>query len=261
MLQAARHNSHSVTANYALVMTMKRRLFPLLLCALFFLSACTPAVRETTAEVELPVDETKYVALTFDDGPRSDTTSVLLDGLQERGASATFFLIGEQIPGNEDLVLRMAAEGHQVGSHTYSHTRLATAADNTIIEEIQKTEVLLTDLLGEGSYWLRPPYGQVDTQRAGLIKTPMIYWSLDPEDWKLLDADKVTKAVLDSIQPGDIVLLHDFYRTSVDAALRIIDALQAEGYVFVTVEELFDVYGTVPEAGVLYANATKIRPW
>lgn len=203
----------------------------------------------------------KYVALTFDDGPRADTTSALLDGLSARGASATFFLIGEQIPGNEALVRRMAAEGHQVGNHTYSHVVLESAGNNAIVEEIHKTEVLLTEILGAGTYWLRPPYGMVDRGRIDLINSPMIFWSLDPEDWKVLDTDKVTAAILESVRPGDIILLHDFYPTSVEAALQVIDALQAQGYVFVTVEELFDLYGTVPVLGELYCNATTIRTW
>ena len=209
----------------------------------------------------VPAGDLKYVALTFDDGPRSDTTSVLLDGLRQRSASATFFVIGEQIPGNEDLLLRMAAEGHQVGNHTYGHVRLQGASDNTIIEEVHKTEVLLTDILGPGSYWLRPPYGLVDMDRSSLIKTPMIYWTLDPEDWKLLNTEQVVKAVLRDIQPGDIVLLHDFYATSVQAALEIIDALQPQGYAFVTVQQLFDIYGTAPQPGQLYRSATEIRNW
>ena len=119
------------------------------------------------------VEGPKYVALTFDDGPRRDTTSVLLDGLLERGVSATFFVIGRQIPGNEDLLRRMRAEGHQVGNHTY---------------------------------------------------------------------------------------LHDFYPTSVEAALEIVDRLQGEGYTFVTVEELFRIRGVTPQAGLLYASPDRLRP-
>jgi len=233
----------------------------LLLILSLLLTGCTPAVRETSADLPLPDDELKYVALTFDDGPRADTTEPLLDGLRQRGVSATFFVIGQQIPGNEALIRRMADEGHQIGNHTYGHTRLQGARDNTIIEEIHKTEVLLSGVVGSGEFWLRPPYGQVDRDRSSLIHTPMIYWSVDPEDWKLLDADKVTKYVLDRIQPGDIVLLHDFYPTSVEAALRIIDALQPEGYAFVTVEELFEIYGAVPQAGVLYRKPAQERNW
>lgn len=206
------------------------------------------------------VEERKYVALTFDDGPRADTTGLLLDGLLERGAAATFFVIGEQIKGNEDLLRRMAAEGHQIGNHTYSHVRLLTAEKNTVIEEVQKTEVILKNLLGDREFWLRPPYGLIDSQRAALIKTPMIYWTLDPEDWKLLDAAKVVEYVVKNVQPGDIILMHDFYPTSVEAALKIVDQLQAQGYTFVTVEELFRIQNVAPEAGVLYASPTKLRP-
>lgn len=205
------------------------------------------------------VEEPKYVALTFDDGPRSDTTGLLLNGLLERGAAATFFVIGEQVRGNEDLLRRMAAEGHQIGNHTYSHVRLLTEEKNTVIEEIQKTEVILKNLLGEREFWLRPPYGLIDRQRAALVKTPMIYWTLDPEDWKVLDADKVAEQVIKTVQPGDIILMHDFYPTSVDAALEIVDELQGQGYTFVTVEELFRIQNVTPMAGTLYASPLKLR--
>ena len=205
------------------------------------------------------VDEPKYVALTFDDGPRADTTSALLDGLLERGASATFFVVGQQVPCNEGLLKRMKAEGHQIGNHTYSHIRLRTADKDLVVEEIQKSEVLLRSAVGEGSFWLRPPYGAIDRQRAALIKTPMIYWSVDPQDWKLLDAQKVVDAVLCAVRPGDVILLHDFYPTSVQAALEIVDRLQAESYDFVTVEELFRIQGITPQNGTLYARPDRVR--
>lgn len=205
------------------------------------------------------VEDPKYVALTFDDGPRADTTGMLLNGLLERGAVATFFVIGEQVTGNEALLKRMAAEGHQIGNHTYSHVRLLTAEKNTVIEEVQKTEVILKNLLGEREFWLRPPYGMIDRQRSALIKTPMIYWSLDPEDWKLLDAAKVVDYVMGHVKPGDIILMHDFYPTSVDAALEIVDRLQAQGYTFVTVEELFRIQKVTPQTGVLYASPLQTR--
>lgn len=204
---------------------------------------------------------TKYVALTFDDGPRRETTSKLLDGLKERGAQATFFVIGTQVmcEGNEDLLLRMTEEGNQVGNHTYSHERLLNIEVSHVIEEIQKNEVILKNILGEGEYWLRPPYGLIDSVRAKQVSTPMIYWTLDPEDWKWLDAQKVADLVISQIRAGDIILLHDFYPSSVEAALMIIDQLQPLGFVFVTVEELFDIYGVAPEDGVLYASPEQVR--
>ena len=205
------------------------------------------------------VEEPKYVALTFDDGPRRDTTGPLLDGLLERGVPATFFVIGRQIPGNEDLLCRMKEEGHQIGNHTYDHTRLLTAEPDKVVEEIHKTEVLLTELLGADDYWLRPPYGAIGKTRAALVKTPMIYWTVDPEDWKVLDAAQVTEHVVSHAEPWGIILLHDFYPTSVEAALAIVDRLQAEGYTFVTVEELFRIRGVEPKAGCLYASPDKLR--
>lgn len=203
--------------------------------------------------VELP-ESTKYVALTFDDGPRRVTTTRLLDGLRERGASATFFLIGEQIDVNRDLVERMGGEGHQVGNHTWSHVRLQGAAAGDVLWEIQETDGLLREILGEGTYWIRPPYGLVDEKERTIITVPMAHWSVDSRDWELKNADQVVALVLKEVEPGSIILMHDIYPTSVDAALRIIDALQAEGYWFVTVEELFALSGVQAQAGKLYSG-------
>lgn len=241
---------------------MKRAFFILSFFAallMIFQDAATKKTIATSSTEE--VANGKYVALTFDDGPRRDTTLPLLDGLRKRGAKATFFVIGEQIPGNEDILWTMAADGHQIGNHTFSHCCLKDATDSAIIEEIHKTEVLLTETLGENSYWLRPPYGLIDTRCSTLVTTPMLYWSVDPEDWKNLDASKVATSVLSEVESGDIVLLHDFYPTSVEAALQIVDALRQEGYTFVTVSELFDLFGTVPEIGTLYADASHQRSW
>lgn len=195
--------------------------------------------------------EPLYIALTFDDGPRRETTERLLDGLRERGASATFFLIGRQIPGNEDLVRRMKAEGHQVGNHTWNHVTLSgdLTAD---LEELRRTDDLLQELLGPGSYWVRPPYGLVSQAEREAIQVPLVHWTVDPEDWAKLSPEAVVQAVLQDAGPNDIVLLHDFFSDSVDAALEIVDTLQGEGYCFVTVEELLALNGVTPEPGVMY---------
>ena len=228
------------------------------LAALFLTLALTgcapggPAVRQADAEAEIPAE--KNIAITFDDGPRRETTERLLDGLAERGARATFFLIGKQIEGNEDLVGRMRNEGHQVGSHTWNHVRLTGASAETVRQEVGQTAAVLEALLGPGDYWLRPPYGAVDEADKALIQVPMIKWSIDPRDWEKLDTAQVTAAVLEAAAPNQIILLHDIYPTSVDAALAIVDALQAEGYRFVTVAELLEASGIQPEAGVLYCS-------
>ena len=204
--------------------------------------------------VLIPEPEKKYVALTFDDGPNPASTARLLDGLAERGAKATFFLIGEQIEANAALVQRMAAEGHQVGNHTWSHVRLAEAEAPVVKEQLVKTDTALRTLLGENDYWVRVPYGLIRDDQRSLFSQPLIQWSVDPEDWRLRDADAVTDFVLEQVQPGDIILLHDSLEPSVDAALRIVDALQQQGYTFLTVRELLEEAGVTPEAGVRYRS-------
>lgn len=205
------------------------------------------------APAEIPAAE-KYIALTFDDGPRRGTTDRLLDGLRERGASATFFLVGEELAGQEDLVRRMAAEGHQIGNHTWSHVRLEE--DTDLAAEVGRTERALEEILGGGDYWLRPPYGLVAEGLESRITVPMVKWSVDPRDWESRNAGAAVREILPAAKPNSIILLHDIYPSSVDAALRVVDALQAEGYWFVTVEELLALNGTAPEPGVFYRTGT-----
>ena len=222
--------------------------------SLALLSGCAPGgpAAETGGDARIP--EEKLIAITFDDGPRRETTERLLDGLEERDARATFFLIGRQIEGNEDLVERMQAEGHQVGSHTWSHTRLTGVSADTLRQEVGRKEEDQEDLLSPPTNWLRPPYGAVDAADRDLIQTPMIKWSIDPRDWEKLDTAQVTAAVLKAAAPNQIILLHDIYPTSVDAAMAVVDALQGEGYRFVTVAELLEANGIQPAAGVLYCS-------
>ena len=232
--------------------------------SLFFLLAgltVLSCVRHSTVPDATPADATaeipecqRYIALTFDDGPRKGTTDRLLDGLRERGASATFFLVGEEAAANLELVKRMKAEGHQIGNHTWSHVRLEDAPKKTAQQEIEKTEALLTELLGPGEYWLRPPYGMISPEMAKQIQVPMVKWSVDPRDWESRDTAKVVQAVLKDAKPNSIILLHDIYPTSVDAALKIVDTLQKEGYCFVTVEELLYLNGITPEPGKMYRS-------
>ena len=163
----------------------RRRLLFFLLAALMILSCIWRNTARSAAQADAAAaipECQKYIALTFDDGPRKGTTDRLLDGLRERGASATFFLVGEEAAANLELVKRMKAEGHQIGNHTWSHVRLENAPQETVQQEIKKTEALLIEVLGPGEYWLRPPYGLISPGTEKEIKTPMVKWSVDPRD-------------------------------------------------------------------------------
>ena len=233
---------------------MRRKNLAVLLC-IAVLTVSLPALdravpAEAPAEVE--IGGPPLVALTFDDGPRSSTTGPLLDGLALREVPATFFLVGNRIPGNEDLVRRMADEGHQIGVHTYDHVALRGLSQRDFDLQVGKTRALITQLVGEGNYWLRPPYGFLDKNAEHWCGGPVILWSVDPEDWKDDDVGRIVAAVVEHVSDGDIILLHDLFASSAQAALDLVDALQAKGYCFVTVEQLMEQRGITPEAGVRY---------
>lgn len=233
---------------------MKRKKLGAFLCLLALVCALpAPEVTVTAdAPARVTVEDAPLVALTFDDGPRSSTTGPLLDGLELREVPATFFLVGNRIPGNEDLVRRMAAQGHQIGIHTYDHVSLQGLSRRDFDLQVGKTRALITNLAGEGNYWLRPPYGQIDRAAESWCGGPVVLWSVDPEDWKDDDVERIVAAVVEHVSDGDIILMHDLFPSSEQAALRVVDALLAKGYCFVTVEQLIVQRGVTPEAGVRY---------
>lgn len=182
--------------------------------------------------------EEKRVALTFDDGPHPVYTAELLDGLQERGVPATFFVVGKNIPGNEELIRRMDREGHLIGNHTYDHVKISCMPDDQACDQVERTSALVKEITGENTEFVRPPFGSWDKSlECSFVMIPVL-WDVDPLDWTTKNTDLVVERVLKNVEPGDIILLHDYYDSSVKAALRIVDALQSRGYEFVTVDQL-----------------------
>jgi len=237
---------------------VKKRWKALTFCILTLavLSADGETVRPTGGGgmVVLPDGRAPLVALTFDDGPRPDTTGRLLEGLALREVPATFFLVGERIGGSEALIQEMAAAGHQVGIHTYDHTMVTKLTRAEFDQQVERTRALLLQILGPGEYWLRPPYGIVDDSVVRWADSPLVLWSVDPEDWNDHSTARIVSDVVGRAKDGDIILLHDIYHSSVDAALRIVDLLLDRGFCFVTVEQLMELRGVEPEAGVLYTS-------
>ena len=117
-------------------------------------------------------------------------------------------------------------------------------------------DALLRELLGEGEYWVRPPYGLMTEAEAAALSVPLVNWSVDTEDWKSKDAEKILDIIYRDAGDGDIILLHDRYLNSVDAALRAVDHLQQQGYRFVTVAELLALKGVEPEGGEVYRSVS-----
>ena len=182
--------------------------------------------------------EGKCVALTFDDGPHEECTAQLLDGLKERGVRVTFFLMGQNIEGNEELVKRMHDEGHLIGNHSHTHVQLTAEDTQKACEEIDMTNRKIFEITGEYPTYIRPPYGSWSEELECMVPMTVVLWDIDPLDWKYQSSKRVTKHILKYVEDNSIILLHDVYGSSVDAALEVIDTLTAQGYTFVTVDEL-----------------------
>ncbi len=178
------------------------------------------------------------IALTFDDGPHPVYTPMLLEGLQKRGVKATFFLIGKNIEGNEEIVKQMAEQGNIVGNHTYNHVKINDLPDLQACEEMKKTSDLVKKITGETTCYIRPPFGEWDEHLDCGIAIISVMWTIDPLDWTTQNVSQVVNKVVTEAKEDDIILLHDCYASSVEAAFEIIDQLQAEGFEFVTVDEV-----------------------
>ncbi len=235
---------------------MKKGHFWLLYWGAVFALSCSPVQTGLPAGggavVEIPA-EPPLVALTFDDGPHEVNTRRLLDGLARREIPATFFLVGERLAGQESLVREMEQQGHQIGIHTWNHVMLdETVSPQEFVRQTTQTRQALEHILGEGDYWLRPPYGILAPRLQRMEEGPLIIWSVDPEDWKDRDRGRIVGEVLRRVKDGDIILMHDMFDASVDAALEICDVLTQRGYCFVTVEQLMELRGETPMAGRRY---------
>jgi peptidoglycan-N-acetylglucosamine deacetylase len=183
-----------------------------------------------------------YIAMTFDDGPSAENTPRLLEILKQRNIKATFFLIGQNVATNPDLVRRILSEGHEVGNHSWTHPQLSKLSDDRVTAEITKTQDAIKDASGFTPTLLRPPYGAITARQREWIANQfglnIILWSVDPFDWKRPGASVITQRILSQVRPGAIVLSHDIHKQTVDAMPATLDALIAKGYKFVTVSQL-----------------------
>ena len=186
-------------------------------------------------------DNLKKIAITFDDGPHPSYTEQLLDGLKERGVHATFFVTGEHAGLHPEIIKRMQNEGHLIGNHTYSHIQLTKNNREDFKEELIMTNKVIKEITGEEVQYVRPPYGSWDKSFEKELNMFPVLWTVDPLDWSSKNVTGITRKIVTNTKENDIILMHDYFETSVTAALKAIDELQEKGYTFVTVDEiLFD---------------------
>ena len=199
--------------------------------------AAKPAITFSQCHVDGP-----YIAMTYDDGPHATNTPRLLDMLKQRNIKATFFVVGQCVAEYPAIMKRIAAEGHEVASHSWSHPLLTKMGEGAVTEQLQKTHDAIVNATGVAPKIMRPPYGGFSAnQRAwahGKWGYKIILWDVDPLDWKVRNAEHVKTEILRHTVAGSIVLAHDIHKSTVDAMPDTLDGLTGRGFKFVTVSEL-----------------------
>ena len=183
-----------------------------------------------------------YIAMTFDDGPHATLTPKLLDILKARNIKATFFVIGKNAAEYPDILKRIAAEGHEIANHSWSHPDLAKLPQDIMRSEISRTQDAITNTIAKPVTLLRPPYGALSANQKKYVHDAygyrIILWDVDPLDWRRPGAAVVSERILKGAKPGSIILSHDIHPGTIEAMPATLDALLARGFQFVTVSEL-----------------------
>ncbi len=192
------------------------------------------------------------VALTFDDGPYAPVGNQIMDCLAAYGGKATFYVVGNRCASYQAEMQRMAAEGHEIGNHTYEHKYLNKLSPDQIQYQVNKgTEAILT-ASGVAPATVRLPGGNKNATVLANVQAPIIMWSIDTLDWKTRNTQSTVDKVLGDVRDGDIILMHELYRQTGDAAAQIIPALVERGFQLVTVSELAQYRGGL-QGGHVYS--------
>ena len=187
-------------------------------------------------------DNSKRIFLTFDDGPNEPYTSQILDVLKKFQATASFFVCGENVEYYPSVAKRIVREGHVIGSHSYSHSRLLTYM-GLLSEEIEKTQRVIQKITGIETFFFRPPWGISTPWIKRYLKDhgfKLILWDIDSPDWKKSSVSDIIQNVMGKSKPNSVVLFHDGKKTNhqsdrsdtLNALPHIIEKLRADGYVF-----------------------------
>lgn len=221
---------------------MKKRILSCIILLVLLAALCIIGFRQqekipTMGRVSESKDS-KKIALTFDDGPHAYYTEQLLRGLKERDVKVTFFITGKSAEAYPEIVRAIYEDDHLIGNHTYNHTQLSSRNEEKFKEEIIKTNEIIKEITGEDTIYIRPPYGSWNKEFEKELNMFPVLWTIDPLDWCSSNVSCIVDTVCDKAEENAIILMHDQYKTTVTAALEIVDRLQAEGYEFVTVDEL-----------------------
>lgn len=186
----------------------------------------------------------KFIAFTFDDGP-SKYTLDLLSTLELNNSSATFFMLGNRMKYNKDIVKKVYESNSEIGTHTYSHKRLTTLSLEEMYNEINSSAIIFNEITNDKIKYLRPPYGSYNDSVKSL-EYNIVLWNIDPKDWLVKDSKKIYNSVLSTACDGCIVLMHDIYPETIEAVKMLIPALNEMNYEVVSISNLIKIKNYIP---------------
>ena len=222
-------------------------------------SPAEPRVTFNSVHVDEPT-----IAMTFDDGPHATLTPKLLDLLAARKIKVTFFVLGECVEQNVDILRRAAREGHEIGNHSWSHPQLNKMSDEAVRSQLRRTDDLIKSVTGKRPTLFRPPYGAITARQKKWIHDEfgyqIILWDVDPLDWKEPGPATVANRILKETRSGSIVLSHDIHRGTVEAMPSTLEQLAAKHFKFVTVSELIDLATPEPPKAPTVRKGTAPAP-
>lgn len=182
--------------------------------------------------------EAPMIALTFDDGPNPEYTRRILDALEANYAKATFFVVGTSAEKHPEMLQEILSSGCELGNHTYHHKDLTKLDLGDVINEVDRVNRIAIEVTGQGTTLIRPPYGAYNDDVLSVMEEPVILWDLDTLDWENRNAEAIVQRVLDNVSDGDIILMHDIYDSTAEAAEILIPKLKEMGYQMVTISEM-----------------------
>lgn len=200
--------------------------------------------KEYTNEDGFSYDSTKKtIAFSFDDGPNGAKTKELINNLEKYKMSATFFMVGNKLGNNSDIVKYVYDSHSEIGYHSLNHAYFTRQSADVIKSEFAYTDTIYNSITGDHLKLTRPPYGAYDDKTLSSIDNVFVRWNLDTNDWKYKDVNYIVDYVINNITDGDIILFHDSYQTSIDAVKILIPKLYEKDYQVVNVTKLAEIKG------------------
>lgn len=198
----------------------------------------------------------KSISFTFDDSPNQNKTNKILSSLEDNHFHATFFVVGNKMTKNRDLLINIKNSGNEIGSHSYDHSNMNKMSNEEFVEDYNKVNDIYKSIFNEDIKYIRPPYGLIKDSHLNLVNASYIMWNMDTLDWKRRNSNYIINYVVNNVKDGDIILFHDSYNSTVEAIEELLPILYSKGFQVMSVSELFELKGIKVNAKEVYYNAS-----